>query len=70
MRIFLKKSGHAIFYPYCPPTSCQVSENPWSGFQNQLRDILTDRRTHEGDIMEPITLLVQYSTFGEDFERL
>ena len=42
---FSQKSGRAIFYPYCPPTSCQVSEKSLERFPRSIRDRRTDVRT-------------------------
>ena len=36
---FYKKSGRAIFYPYCPPTSCRVSEKSLERFPRSIRYI-------------------------------
>jgi hypothetical protein len=41
---FYKKSGRAIFYPYCPPTSCQVSEKSLERFPRSIA-LRTDGRT-------------------------
>ena len=34
---FYQKSGRAIFYPYCPPTSCRVSEKLLERFPRSIR---------------------------------
>ena len=34
---FYQKSGRAIFYPYCPPTSCRVSEKLLERFLRSIR---------------------------------
>ena len=48
MRIFLKKRALLFFYPYCPPTSCQVSEKSLERFPRSIAlrtDVRTDGRT-------------------------
>ena len=55
---FYQKSGRAIFYPYCPPTSCQVSEKSLERFPRSIRCIHpyihTYIHTYKGDPIEPV----------------
>ena len=59
MRIFLKKRALLFFYPYCPPTSCQVSGKSLERFLRSIRDGRTHGRTEKGEIIEPVASLVQ-----------
>ena len=43
---FYKKSCRAIFYPYCPPTSCRVSEKSLERFPRSIRYIHPNIRTY------------------------
>ena len=39
MRIFIKNQAVLFFYPFCPPTSCQVSEKSLERFPRSIRYI-------------------------------
>ena len=58
MRIFIKNRAVLFFYPYCPPTSCQVSEKSLERFPRSIRyihtSIHTSIHTYKGEIIEPV----------------
>ena len=54
MRILIKNLDVLFFYPYCPPTSCRVSEKSLEWFPRSIRYGRTHARTHKGDITEPV----------------
>ena len=51
---FYQKSGRAIFYPYCPPTSCQISEKSLERFPRSIRYIHPYIHTYKGETIEPV----------------
>ena len=58
MRIFIKNRAVLFFYPYCPPTSCQVSEKSLERFPRSIRYIHTSIHTsihpYKGETIEPV----------------
>ena len=54
MRNFIKNRAVLFFYPYCPPTSCQVSEKSLERFPRSIRYARTYEHTDKGDIIEPV----------------
>ena len=54
MRIFIKNRVVLFFYPYCPPTSCQVLEKSVERFPRSIRYIHPNIRTYKGDPIEPV----------------
>ena len=46
MRIFIKNRAVLFFYPYCPPTSCRVSEKSVERFPRSIRQIRTSEHTY------------------------
>ena len=61
----LAKNGYFwlcyFFTLIVPELHAKFRKNPWSSFRDQLRDIRTDERMDEGDIIEPVASLVQKS---------
>ena len=48
---FLKKWALLSFYPYCPQSSCQISENSLEQFRRSINSSSTDEQTDKGDIL-------------------
>ena len=61
---FYKKSGHAIFYPFCPPNSSRVSEKSLELFPRSIRYGHTDGHTDNGDIIEPVAFAGSISSWA------
>ena len=54
MRNFIKNRAVLFFYPYCPPTSCHVSEKSLERFPRSIRYIHPYIHPYKGDPIEPV----------------
>ena len=48
-----KKSGRAMFYPFCPPSSCQVSEKI-VGAVSAINSLRTNEHPDKAENIEPV----------------
>ena len=54
IRIFIKNRDVLFFYPYCPPTSCRVSEKSLEWFPRSIRYIHPSIHPSKGETIEPV----------------
>ena len=70
IRNFIKNQAVLFFYPYCPPTSCQVSEKLLERFPRSIRYARTNERTDAKVISQNQSLSLVQKNFRRRTYRL